>query len=346
MRSKFISDPMTASQLRFAVGVTSALALAYGVEWPLAFLFPLFTALLLSMPLPKPTLKQGLRTMLNTLIGFSIGLTFAIFFVRFPLLCLVAQFVALFFIYYYMNRGGSFWLTLMTLLSVLLLPMLTQIWEHIAISLSAGLVMSAWLAVLWVWFAHFLVPDPTNDVLPDTGGFQRVYSPVAAKLALKSTLVAFPIASYCLIYSRSDLILTMIFAAIFTLKPDLTAGKAAGRKSLISTVLGGVMAMAIYWAIVAVPRYEFFLLIMFAVMLFVGSKVFSNDPHAAYYGSAVSCILVLINGGMGENADFFMSLVTRVTLISLAIMYIVASLQVLDRFIFNRPQKLTRAQRT
>ncbi len=337
MLKVILSDPMKTKQLRFAVGVTSALALAYSVAWPLSFIFPLLVAVMLTMPLPRPTLKQGFDNMLSTLIGFSIGLLYSVFMVRFPLLCLLALFVTLFYIYYYINRGGSFWRTLMMLISVLLLPMVSQIWEQIAISLSWGFVSSAWLATFWIWVAHLLVPDPQQGQLPPMPGFKNVYSPVAAQFALKSTLVAFPIAAYCLVYSRSDLILMMIFAAIFTLKPDLTAGKAAGRRSLLSTILGGLMAIVIYWAIVAVPRIEFFLLIMFALTLFIGSKVFSKDPLAPYYGSAISCILVLVNGGMGEDADFFRSLVTRVTLISLAIIYIVVSLQVLDRFVFNRP---------
>ena len=70
--------------LRFAFGVTTACALAYGINWPLAFLMPVFTAMILAMPLPKPSVKASLNNMMSTLQGICLRLGFFIVFFTIP----------------------------------------------------------------------------------------------------------------------------------------------------------------------------------------------------------------------------------------------------------------------
>ena len=49
-------DPVSIRIIRLALGVTISVALAYGIEWPLSFLFPVLTAVFLSLPLSMPSL--------------------------------------------------------------------------------------------------------------------------------------------------------------------------------------------------------------------------------------------------------------------------------------------------
>ncbi|GEA49795.1 hypothetical protein VIN01S_05990 [Vibrio inusitatus NBRC 102082] len=335
-----LQDAMMVRQLRFGVGVAISAAIAYIFNWSLSFLFPIFTTLLLSMPVPQMTPKQLARGLLNTVKGFCFGLIFSLALLKFPPIFLILMFVALFNIYYYLNRGGSFWLTLMTMLSTLILPMLSYMSDGLAIGFSLGFVASAWAAMIFVYLIYFILPDTEKITLPSPPPFKNVYSPVAAQLALKSTLVAFPIVAYCITFARVDLLLTMIFAAMFTLKPELSAGKEAGRNSLISTVLGGLIAFVFYWALVAIPLFSFFIILMFGIALYVGVNIYSSNPNAKYYGSAMTCIIVLINGNMGADSDFVSALISRIFFISLAILYIVVALRVLDAFVFNKNKPL------
>lgn len=333
---RLTSDGNNIRQVRFALGVSTSATIAYTFNWPLSFLFPIFTCLLLSFPIPRMTPKQLGKMMADTLKGFAFGLVFSVSLTRFPVLFLILMFPALFYCYYYLNRGGSFWLTLMSMLSLLILPMLTYTAEGLAIGFSMGFVVSAWAAILYGFIMHILVPDPQQITLPEKPGFQNIYIPMAAQFALKSTLVAFPIVAYCITFARMDLLLTMIFAAIFTLKPELSAGKDAGRNSLISTIIGGCVAFVFYWAIVAVPMFAFFIILYFAIALYMGMNIFSTSPKAKYFGSAMTCIIVLINGNLGADSDFLSSFISRIFFISLAILYIVAALKVLDAFWFNK----------
>ncbi|GAD89706.1 MULTISPECIES: DUF2955 domain-containing protein [Vibrio] len=329
-------NPAMVRQLRFAVGVAASATLAYTFNWPLAFLFPIFTTLLLSMPLPQMTPIALVNALFNTVKGFCFGLLFSVLLIKFPIIFLLLLFISLFYIYYYLNRGGSFWLTLMLMLSMLILPMLSTMSEGLAIGFSLGFVASAWAAILFVFSIHYVLPDPNKAPFPPPAKLNNSYVPIAAKLALKSTLVAFPIAAFCISFARTDLLLTMVFAAMFTMKPELSAGKEAGRNSLISTILGGVVALVFYWALVATPLFVFFILLMFGIALFMGMNIFSANPRGQYYGSAMTCIIVLINGNMGADSDFMSALVSRILFISLAILYIVVALRVLDTFWFKQ----------
>lgn len=325
-------DQTSVRIIRFAVGVTISVALAYGIEWPLSFLLPVFTSLLLSFPLPIPSLQAGLRNMLHTLLAFGLGLVFSLFFLHYPLAYILMLGFVLFHLYYYLNRGGSFWFTLISMIAILLLPMLANTHEGLATGISIGFIATSWLTVIMVWISHLLVPDPQKVTFPQKPGFQRGYSPVAAQAAFKSTMIIFPLASLFIIFNLMDYLLVMIFSAIFILKPELSKGKEAGQNSLISTILGGVSAWVFYWLIVAVPEFHFYIILMLFTTLIFGMNIFSAKPAAKYYGSALVALLILVNGSMAEGSSFTALFAMRVILIVLATLYIVAVLKILDSY--------------
>jgi len=327
-----IQDQTSVRAVRYALGVTIAVALAYGINWPLAFLMPVLTAVILGLPLPMPSLKAGLRNMQSTIQAFALGLIFSLFFLQYPIAYLFMLWLVLFHLYYYLNRGGSFWLTLMSIIAVLLLPMLASSNEGLAIGFSFGFVLSGCLTVVMVWVAYLLVPDPQSTAFPQSPGFQRGYSPLAAKSALKSTAVIYPIASLFIVFNLTDYLLVMIFSALFILKPELSAGKEAGMNSLISTLLGGVCAMVFYWLIVAVPEYYFYIVLMLLTTLLFATNIFSGQPKSKYYGSAFIALLILVNGSMAEGASFSSLFFNRVLIIVLATAYIISALKLLNSY--------------
>jgi hypothetical protein len=152
-------------------------------------------------------------------------------------------------------------------------------------------------------------------------------------------VVVYPLASLFIIFDLMDFLLVMIFSAIFILKPELSKGKEAGISSLISTVLGGLIAWVFYWLIVAVPQYHFFIVLMFFTTLVFAMNIFSGKPTAKYYGSALSALLVLINGSMAADAEFSALFMQRIALIVLAVIYIIAMLKVLDSYWPAKPQQ-------
>ena len=335
--STLYADVKSMRVLRFAFGVTFACALAYGINWPLAFLMPVFTAMILAMPLPKPSVQASLNNMMSTLKAFAIGLAFSLFFLQYPIAYLLTLALVLFHLYYYLNRGGSFWFTLMSMIAILVLPMIANSNEGLAIGFSAGFVYSSWLTIAMLWLAHFVFPDPSFTQFPIKPKYSKAYSKLAALTAFKSTLVVFPIAAIFISYGLSDYLLVMVFSALFILKPDLAEGKEAGKNSLLSTFLGGAFACVFYWLIVAVPQFHFYLLLLFATALFFGRHIFSGTPMAKYYSSGFIALLVIVNSAMAADSNFSEIIIQRVLLISSAIFYIMCALKVLERYWF-KPQ--------
>lgn len=328
-----LSNPQHIRALRYAVGVTLATALAFGIAWPLSFLFPVLSAVLLALPLPKLTLRQGLRNMRDTLFAFGVGFIFSQFILPFPIIYVPLLALALFHTYYHLNRGGSFWLVLMLLICLLLMPMLAGLNEGLAIGVISGLVGSSWLTICLLWLAHYIVPDaPGGPAMPKAPGFQPVYSWPAAELALKSTVVVLPIAIVFIANNWTSQILVMVFAAIFTLSPNLDKGKEAGMNSIKSTLIGGGVAFLVYWALVAVPEYHFLVLLMFLISLGFGAAINSGKAIAKYLPSAMVAMIILVNSSLAEGADFSENFVQRILFISMASIYVVTALKVLNAF--------------
>ncbi|GMQ90108.1 MAG: hypothetical protein BMS9Abin10_0457 [Gammaproteobacteria bacterium] len=325
------SDLRTARIVRFSVGVTTATAIAFGFNWPLFFLTPLFTAVFLALPLPAPTLKQGLHYIIDVFAAFALGLVFTLFLLPYPLVYVPALGLVLFQIYYLANRGGPVFLVLMSLVAVLILPMLGMAYEALAIVFVLYFAWSAVLAIVFVILAHGLFPDPPSQhPALRRGSFQPGYSREAALTALKSTVAILPIAILFIASNWTGQILIMVFAAIFSLSPELSKGKGAALKSLTSTLIGGFAAVVFFYLIVAVPEFHFFIALMLLTTLLFGSGIFSDKPLAKYLSSAVTALIVLIGGSMGENVSITDKFAIRVVLTGAAVLYVVGVLTVLD----------------
>ena len=334
-------NPQQTRTLRYAVGVTIASALAFAIEWPLSFLFPVLSAVFLALPLPKPTLQQGLRNARDSLFAFAVGFIFAQFVLPFPIVYVPLLALALFYTYYHLNRGGSFWLVLMLLLCLLLMPVLAGVHELLAIGVVQGLVGSSWLTIALLWLAHYLVPDaPVDPATSPAGsqaakkppGYRSGFSAPAAVAALKSTVVVMPIAIAFIANNWSSQLLVLVFAAIFTLSPDLNKGKEAGMNSIKSTLIGGAAACVVYWALVAVPEYHFLILLMFFASLSFGSAINSGSAIAKYLPSAMVAMIVLVNSSLAQGSSFSEVLLLRILFISMAAIYVVNALRLLDVF--------------
>jgi len=337
---RLTQDQRSIRIIRYAVGVTLAVGLAFAIEWPLSFLTPVFTAMILAMPLPVPSLQVGLKNMLHTVSAFLIGLVFTLFLLPFPLIYAPMLGLALFQIYYLVNRGGSFWFVMLSLIAILILPMLANTDEGLASGFAFGFVLSGWLTVIMIWIAHFLVPDPPNvNPLPKRPGFQAGYSPAAAQAALKSTIVVLPLAILFIVFDLSGQLLVMVFTAIFTLSPDLGKSKESGLNSLKSTLIGGGAAWLFYSLMVAVPQFHFYIALIFLTSLYFGNVIFSDRPMAKYFPPAFIALLVLFNSSTGEGVDFSSTFFFRVLYIFMATIYVIAALMALERYWPRRLQE-------
>jgi len=331
--SQLRQDQRSIRILRFSVGVTLSVALAYGINWPLSFLLPVFTSVFLALPLPAPSIRQGLTNMMQTLLAFVIGIVFNLVFLSYPLVYIPMLGLMLFNIYYYMNRGGSFWLVLMLLLAVLIVPMMGTVNEALALGFAEGFVLSGLITVLMIWLAYGLFPDLEEvKARPKKPGFQQGYSRMAALLALKSTAAVLPIAIFFISFNLSGQLLVMVNAAIFSLSPDVAKGRQAGVKSVVTTLAGGVAAWVFYYVLIVVPEFYFLVALMLLTTMLFAMLIFSGRPRAGYYGSAFVALIILVNSSLSAGSDFGANFAWRVIFLTLATVYVVVALRILEHF--------------
>ena len=326
-------DLRSARIIRYAVGVMIALSIAYAYQWPLYFLTPVLAAFFLSLPVPAPGFKAAVVMMGFILMAFLIGMGFAFLVGPFPLVYVVLLPLGLFHVYYLANRGGPAFLVIMSLIAILLLPMLAVVADALATGATLYFCLSAFLAVMFYFLAHILVPDPVSlGPRPKRPGFSAGYSKTAAQRALKSTMVIVPLALVLLVTNAQGAVLTLIFAAIYSMNPDLSAGKGAAMASMAACVLGGLGGIVFMMLINAVPEFFYMIVAGFLFMLMYASLMFSERPIAKFMPSAATTFIVLVSSSTTDGANFVDNFVIRLGLIFLTMIYIVLSVSILDYY--------------
>ncbi len=343
-KARWLGDLRSVRIVRFGLGMALSMAIAFGFDWPLQFLLPVLMVSMLGSKQPAPTLRQGLQSILHIAAAFGLGLVFSLFMLAYPLVYVPALGLVLFHIYYLVNRGGPAFFAIMLLLAVLLLPMLAQQVDALAIGIAAGFAGSAALAVGVQWLAHGILPDPpgVHAGAKGHGGFQSVYSAAAAHNAMKSTLVVLPVATVFIAANWSSQALVIIFIAFYSVAPVLRISKYDSLMKVLANLLGGCAALIFYWLLVAVPEYYFLIALSLLSALVFGSAMFSDRPSAPYYSAAFSTLLILIATSMGEGADIGANIWIRVALVSIAGLYVVGALSVLEH-VWPLPDPKTRS---
>lgn len=328
--------------VRYALGVTIASAIAFAMDTPLSFLLPVLTAMLLPKLLARVGLKRersgaspGLIYIRDSLFAFAVGYVFTSLLLPFPILYIPLLGIALFQTYYYLNRGGSFWLVLSLIINLLVLPVLAQYYQGIAVGVALELVVHSLLTLAVIIVTNLLVPVSASlQQSDDTPApvFRPGYDADAAKRALISSIVTLPVVLIFIAEAWAGQLPVIIFVATFTLVPAIDRSKMAAIGSISATVMGGIIAYITYWFLVAVPQYYFVVLLMLALSLLNGRFIFSGHKLAPILPSAMVGIIILINGSLAADSSFTDTFFTRLFLMSLAAIYVVVALRVVNAY--------------
>ena len=327
-------DLRRARILRYALGVTVCVAIAFAYRWPLFFLAPVLTAFFLAQQEPIHPIREAGWLLIAALVAYLLGLVFSHLLLPYPLVYITLLGLTLFRIYYWVNRGGMPMFALLSLAAIMILPMMSLNQESLThgFLLSLYFLVSAGLAVFTFLIAHAIVPDPGGARAGPSAKLRPLGSSrPAAIAALKSTLVVLPAAVLFLGMNWVSELLVIVFVAILSLSSEAIHGRTHGSKLMTANLIGGGVTMVFYLLIVAVPEFEFFITLMFLTMLAFGSAIFAQGPLARYMPPASLALLILIGASMTEHAHFIDKPLMRVVFISLAALYVVATLAVLDR---------------
>jgi hypothetical protein len=328
--------------LRLALGTSLALAFSQAAGWPLSFIAPIITLVLLALPLPVPSLKMGIglfaAVMAPVLLGSVVLLPF---FAHLHSVGILLVMLALFYSFYVTARGapaavGTF-LTIGITLNVAIGSVNIDAFYAVVSGLSKGTVCG----LLFVWIAHAALPD-----LPAAfAGAQRPAPPpkppieVARLMALRSTLVVLPIAIIFLFSSASfGYVVVMIKVASMGQQAEAADSRRMGRSLLDSTFWGGLGAI-VGWQLLSLwPSLVFYTLLTAIAALLYGRHIFRGagmHPDGDMWSYAFLTMVVILAPaaldsmtGSAAGAAFW----SRLLLIAITAVYGSLAVIVFDRF--------------
>ena len=333
------ADPRQAAVLRYAVGVTIATAVALGVAWPLSYLTPVLTAVLLAPPGRPVPLKVSVGFVLTVAVACLFALIFSAALLPYPVAytLLIGWLLAVMF--YAQGAGAPPILILWLLIAMMVIPVVMLESADLAGFIAGQLVFGAAAAIVFVWLAHGLVPAPPDSPAPATPTAATTESPSTmdnVRDAATSTLVVFPIVMLFTVFQLTEQLLVLIFIALLGQQIRMGAGRQAGYAMIVANVAGGIISIVFYNLLVAVPWFPFLLLLTLLCGLLLGNLLFSEHTYAKLAGSAFTTVLLIIGSTTTSTSEAGGKVVTRVLQIIAAVLYIVIALNLVEKLGLRR----------
>lgn len=229
-------DLRTVRIFRYAFGSTLAMTVAMGGDWPLAFLTPVLTLSFLGAPRARPPIKSLVSFVAVIIAACVVGLLVGSL-IAFPMVYLLVLALLLFRLFYAKAGGANALLITWMLIAVLLIPILASLSSQLSLIVAGYIIAGATVAMVCVWLSHIVFPDPYLETVPEAPADAE---PPSQKqqlmLAAMSTVVVFPVAGLFLATQRADAVLILVFIAILTLQPSLSAGYKAGAALIVGNV--------------------------------------------------------------------------------------------------------------
>jgi len=305
--------------LRLALGTALSLLFSQVVAWPLSFLAPVFTVMLLALPLPAPTLKGGAKLVLALVSPLLFGaLTLLPFLEHLRPVGILLVALALFYSFYFTTRGGAPVMGTFMTVGLTLVVTIGSVNIDMIFPLAKGLAMGILFGLVFVWIAHALLPEltarptaPTNAPVPPKPDLR-----VARRKALRAMLITFPITLLFLFLSAStSYTAVMIKVASMGQQASVDSSREMGRSMLESTFWGGIGAI-IAWQILSIwPSLLMYTLLIGLAGLLFGPRIFqaaAMHPKFSMWSYAfITMIIVLApavldsQGGSAAGGAFY-----------------------------------------
>jgi len=313
---------------RLGIGVSAVFVIGAGVAWPVAFIGAIFTNLMLQGPAPIP-IRAGAMLLGRAAVAMVAVWYCAAVLLAYPLFFLVALTCSIYAIFRFSALGGSMFLVVLLLISVLLIPSLLLTSPELAGTVALWLVINIALAILASHVFFWLFP-PEEGPIPAKPAKPEVSESEASWRAARMTLVTAPYAILHFSFGWSA-VLPLIFIAMLAMALSGAASAAMGRNLLVANVAGGIVAIMAYELVVIAPNFLFMAALVLTIML-AGAKILvSGGPYAPYAGSALNAIMVLFGGAMAPfGGDVDAEFLDRMLGIGFAVLYIAAAYRLVE----------------
>lgn len=310
--------------LRYALGVTLAMAISQGYAWLLSYLVPVLILGFLVPPAIPLSIKGGLKFLLVIGIASFTGILIAKL-VNFPLVYLPLMFLTLMHLFYAKETAIPPLLKTWLLISILLIPMMALSSQNLSLIVARLLFFGALVGVLITWLVYIIIPNPKGvekqleekQIKKPLSDKERFYS------ALESTMVIFPIMMAFNIFQWTGGILILIFVAILASMPALSKDLKVGKFLIVGNTIGGIVSILFYNIMTVIPEFYFLLLLTFLIALTYGIVVMSGKPIGKVFATAFSTTLIILGSVFASEDDAGSIVWVRVGQIFIAVLYVV-----------------------
>lgn len=328
--------------LRLACATSLCMFVSQVFNWQMSFVAPVFTLVILALPLPAMKLADGIKFVLAFVVALNAGLLFLPFVVHYMAAGLLLIACALFLSFYYSANGGSPIVGSFATIGIALVTAIGSVSIDSVLGLISGLTIGVIVGVLFVWVGHAMLPDSIAQQDESAAPAQKPPAakpdPAAArKSAFRSLLIVMPVLIWFLMSSASaSYAPVMIKVASMGQQASIDRTRQAARSLLMSTIIGGVAAI-IGWQIMSVmPSLVLYILLIALAALIMGPRIFQGPgmhPAGATWSYAFLTMIVilapaLLDGQTGNSAD--VAFWSRLSMFLFASLYGVVAVFVYD----------------
>ncbi|OLL31867.1 hypothetical protein BTH42_09530 [Burkholderia sp. SRS-W-2-2016] len=320
--------------LRMASGTALCLALSFALDLPIPVVAPVFSVFLLATQTRALSLRQALAVALVVGLTAGSGLLLVPLLRHYALAGVLLIALLLFVAFRYGLRGGN------SLVATFLAAGLTMISAagtadlQLAATVVGALVKGLLLALLVSIVAHRLFPD--SAAARPAPAAARVSDAQARYIALRAALVVMP--AYLLALTDPASYMPIIMKSVSLGRQSCTAtARSAARDLLGSTLLGGLLAIAFWFALKLFPQLWMFFLWMLLFGLLVGRKLFRLVPtrySPGFWLNGLVTMIILLGQSVQDSAagkDVYRAFAIRMGLFVAVTLYACVMILILDR---------------
>lgn len=320
--------------MRLAMGTALCLATSFALDLPIPIVAPVFAVFLLaSVNRPLP-LAAGLRLLLVVALTTGSGLLLVPLLRYYPISGVLLVGLCLFLAFRYGLRGGN------NLVATFLAAGLTMISAAgtadmaLAMTVVGALVKGLALATLVLALSQWLFPEPASAARPPAAG--PMSNEDTTHLALRAALVVLP--TFLLALADPSSYMPIIMKSVSLGRQSCTtSARGAATELLGSTLLGGVMAILLWFALKwFVHLWMLFLWILLFALL-VARKLYSISPTRytpGFWLNSLVTLIILLGQSIQDSVagkDVYTAFAVRMGLFLAVTLYACLMVQLLDR---------------
>ena len=295
--------PADKAALRLAIGLGLAVLVAYGLALPVPFVVCVMAVLVLCKPGPPLPLVKGAILALVFAALVAAGVVMVPLLEHYALAGVLLTAVVLYGIFYAGFIHGNP-LTMILVISFALIPVAGVADQALVGMLSLTLAVGILTGTLVSALATAFFPDP-----PAPAG-QRAEAPVvshetAGWIALRAVLIVMPV--FVLALANPSLYLAAIMKTVaLGQQAGETDARSAGRELVGSTLVGALMALAVWIGLSLWPSLWMLMLWLMAAALWAGSAMFGARASAwrpSFWSNALITALILLGPAIEDSAS-------------------------------------------